>query len=62
MTGITAGAFWVFQNNSGVAVNITLTNGTATYSGNSNSGPINVTVGGGLTLAYSGTGTSYIVF
>jgi hypothetical protein len=62
MTGITEGAFWVFQNSTASALNVTLTSGTATYSGNSNSGPISIPSGSAITLVYSGTGTGYIVF
>jgi hypothetical protein len=62
MTGITAGAFWLFQNNSGNGISITLTNGTATYNGTSNSGPIPMMTSAGITLVYSGSSTSYIVF
>jgi len=62
MSGITAGAFWLFQNNSTTWLNITLTNGTATYSGNSNSGPIPISSGAAITLVYSGSSSNYIVF
>jgi hypothetical protein len=62
MSGITEGAFWVFQNNSGNGISITLTNGTATYNGTSNSGPIPMMTSAGITLVYSGSSTSYIVF
>jgi hypothetical protein len=62
MSGITAGAFWMFQNSTASALNVTLTSGTATYSGNSNSGPISIPSGSAITLVYSGTGTGYIVF
>jgi hypothetical protein len=62
MSGITAGAFWIFENNSGGGIFVTLTNGSATYSGNVNSGPIVLPTGSGLTLVYSGSGTDYIVF
>ena len=62
MSGITGGAFWLFQNNSTTWLNITLTNGTATYSGNSNSGPIPISSGAAITLVYSGSSSNYIVF
>jgi hypothetical protein len=62
MSGITAGAFWLFQNTTASGILITLTNGTATYNGQSNSGPITMPAGSGFTLAYSGNATSYIVF
>jgi len=62
MSGIAAGAFWMFQNNSTSGILVTLTNGTATYNGVSNSGPITMPIGAGITLAYSGSATSYIVF
>jgi hypothetical protein len=62
MSGITAGAFWVFQNNSSAGLTITLTNGTATYNGSASATSITLPVGNGFTLAYSGSGTGYIVF
>ena len=62
MSGITAGAFWMFQNSSGAALTIALTNGTATYNGNASATSITVTAGSGFTLAYTGTSTTYIVF
>ena len=62
MSGITAGAFWLFQNNSSSILNITLTYGTATYNGNTGTGNISILVGAGITLVYSGVGTAYIVF
>jgi len=62
MTGISAGAFWLFQNSSGAALTITLTNGTATSAGSSGLSSLTIPGGTGITLAYSGTGTAYIVF
>jgi hypothetical protein len=62
MSGITAGAFWMFQNNSGGALTITLTNGTATYNGNASATSITLPIGSGFTLAYTGSTTTYIVF
>ena len=62
MTGITAGAFWMFHNNSGAALTIALTNGTATYNGNASATSITLTAGSGFTLAYTGSTTTYIVF
>ena len=62
MSGITAGAFWLFQNTSGNGISITLTNGTARYNGTSNSGPIPMMTSAGISLVYSGSNTSYIVF
>ena len=62
MSGITSGAFWVFQNNSGVGLNVTLSNGTAVYNGNSSAASVNIPIGAGLTLVYTGAGTAYIVF
>jgi hypothetical protein len=61
-TQITSGAFWLFQNSTASALNVTLTAGTATYSGNSNSGPISIPSGSAITLVYSGTAQGYIVF
>lgn len=62
MTGITAGAFWLFQNNSSTALTIALTNGTVTNAGSSGVSSLTITRGGGITLVYSGTTTTYIVF
>ena len=62
MTGITSGAFWVFQNNSDYALSITLTNGTVVHNGSTSATTITIPVGSGLTLVYSGAGTSYIAF
>jgi hypothetical protein len=62
MSGITAGAFWMFQNNSGAGLNITLSNGTAVYNGNAAASLIVLPSGSAITLVYSGTGTGYIVF
>ena len=62
MSGTSAGAFWLLQNSSSGILNIALTNGTATYNGSTSTGSISILVGAGLTLAYSGVGTAYIVF
>lgn len=62
MSGITAGAFWMFHNTSGFVAVVTLTNGTAVSKGASAATSLNVPNGTGFTLAYSGTGSSYIVF
>lgn len=62
MTGITSGAFWTFQNNSDLALPITLTNGTAVYNGSSSATSILIPSGTGLTLVYTGSGQNYIVF
>jgi hypothetical protein len=62
MSGITAGAFWMFQNNSGFLAAITLTNGTAVFKGASATASLNIPNGSGITLVYSGTGSGYIVF
>lgn len=62
MTGITAGAFWVFQNDTGLAVYLSLTNGTAVYAGAAAASTLTVPSNSGFTLVYSGTGQGYIVF
>ena len=62
MSGITEGAFWVFNNNSAAGLNITLSNGTAVYNGNGSASLIILPSGSAITLVYSGTGTGYIVF
>ena len=62
MSGITSGAFWVFQNDSSAGLNVLLTNGDATYKGSGTATTVNIPIGAGLTLVYSGSGTAYIVF
>jgi hypothetical protein len=63
MSGITAGAFWVFQNNSGAGLTIALTNGTASYNGNGAATSIGMPIGSGFTLVYfSASSPNYIVF
>jgi hypothetical protein len=63
MSGITAGAFWLFQNDSGAGLTITLTNGTATYNGDTAATSITMPIGSGFTLAYfSASSPNYIVF
>jgi hypothetical protein len=62
MSGITEGAFWLFQNTTASAVTVTLTNGTASYAGNASAGSLTLPAGSGFTLAYTGTSTTYIVF
>jgi hypothetical protein len=56
-----AGAFWVFQNNTDGVLTITLTNGTASYRGNSSTTTVYIGTYSGFALVYSGSGTSYIV-
>jgi hypothetical protein len=55
------GAFWVFQNNTADVLTITLTNGTASYRGNSSTTTVYIGTYSGFALVYSGIGTSYIV-
>lgn len=66
-TQITSGAFWMFQNNSTTALTIALNltaggSATATYNGNASATSVSIPVGGGFTLAYTGSSTAYIVF
>lgn len=60
--GLSSGAFWVFRNTSGFTAVVTLTNGTAVFRGATAATSLNIPNGTGITLAYSGTGVSYIVF
>jgi len=62
MAGITAGAFWVFQNDTSLALYISLTNGTALYMGAPAASLLTVPSNSGLTLVYTGTAQGYIVF
>ena len=62
MSGITVGAFWVFQNDSSAVLTVTLTNGTASSAGSTGLTSLTIVGGTGITLVYSGTGTAYIVF
>ena len=61
MSGITAGAFWMFNNTCTSGLYITLTNGTATYNGNSSASVIIIPGRSSRTLVYDGT-ANYIVF
>lgn len=62
MAGITAGAFWVFQNDTGRALYLSLTNGTAVYMGAPAASILTVPSASGFTLVYTGAGQGYIVF
>ena len=55
------GAYWVFTNYNSLVLQINLTNATAVYKGNATATAIYLGAGGSIALAYSGTGTSYIV-
>ena len=59
MAASNAGAYWVFTNYTSLQVQINLSNATAVYRGNN--AATAVYVGSAIALAYSGTGTSYIV-
>jgi len=66
-TQITSGAFWMFENNSNNGLNIVLNlsaggTATATYNGSTSATSINVPIGTGFALVYTGTASSYIVF
>jgi hypothetical protein len=54
-----AGAYWVFTSTSGYPLQMNLVNGTAVYRGTA--AATTFYVGSSMALAYSGTGTSYIV-
>ena len=62
MSGITAGAFWLFRNNCGSMIALTLINGTAVYNGAAAASLLYIGNGSVCTLVYTGSGTSYIVF
>jgi hypothetical protein len=62
MSGITTGAFWVFNNTGVSGLYVTLTNGTATYMGSSNASVIIIPGGSSVALVYDASATNYIVF
>lgn len=59
--GLSAGAFWVFRNNTSTMLTLSLANGNAVYSGSVTAGSVYVASGNALTLVYS-TGSNYITF
>lgn len=61
-TGLSAGSFWIFRNNTGSSLTLSLTNGTAVYGGLSAASSVVIASGNSLSLVYSGGGTSYIAF
>jgi hypothetical protein len=61
-SGVSAGAFWVFRNNTSNMITATLSNCSASYNGNSIAGTVYIGSGNSLTLVYSGFSTSFIVF
>jgi len=61
MSGITSGAFWSFQNTTGVQLTLTLSNADAVYKGDPLATSVVVPASSGFTMAYSGSNTSYIV-
>jgi hypothetical protein len=62
MTGITAGAFWVFNNRCASALYIRLTNGTSTYNVPTVTSDIIIPANSSVTLVYDGSTVNYIVF
>jgi hypothetical protein len=60
-SGVSAGAFWVFRNNTSSLITATLSNCTATYNGSASAGTVSIGSGNSLTLVYS-SGTSFIAF
>jgi hypothetical protein len=62
MTGITAGAFWVFNNRCASALYIRLTNGTSTYNVPTVTSDIIIPANSSVTLVYDGSTANYIVF
>ena len=62
MTGITEGAFWVFNNRCASALYIRLTNGTSTYNVPTVTTDIIIPANSSVTLVYDGSTTNYIVF
>jgi hypothetical protein len=63
VSGLSLGMFWTFQNNSGYALTITLTGGTAAYNGSTAASSIGIPTGSGITIAYYNlAGINYIIF
>jgi hypothetical protein len=61
MSGITRGAFWLFQNNTSVVMTLALTNATIDYGGEVIATDVTLFPTTGFTMAYSGNETSYII-
>ena len=62
-TGLRAGDFWVFKNNTAAILTLKLTNGTAIYeNGSTGAGRVYIATGNALTLVYSGSNTTYIAY
>lgn len=57
-----AGAFWVFRNNTSNMITATLSNCTTLYNGNATASTVYIGSGNSLTLVYSGSGVSFIAF
>ena len=60
-SGLTAGAFWVFRNNTSNMITATLSNCTAVYNGSASAGTVYIGSGNSLTLVSTGN-TSFIAF
>lgn len=61
-SGLVAGNFWVFKNNTASLLTLTLTGGTAVYAGSTSAATMYIASGNALTLVYSGSGTTYIAY
>ena len=59
MSAADVGAYWVLTNYTSLQVQVNLSNATAVYKGSN--AATTIYLGSSLALAYSGTGTSYIV-
>jgi hypothetical protein len=57
-----AGAFWVFRNNTSNTITATLSNCTTLYNGNASASTVYIGSGNSLTLVHSGFATSFIAF
>jgi len=57
-----AGAFWVFRNNTSNTITAVLSNCTTLYNGNAAASTVYIGSGNSLTLVYSGSLTSFIAF
>ena len=62
MTGITSGAFWVFQNNTDTTLSIALTNATVIHDGDPVAAAISLDSGDKIMFVYTGTTTTYISY
>jgi hypothetical protein len=60
--GLVSGDFWVFKNNTASYLTLALSNGTAIYAGSNEATTVSISTGNMLTLAYSGSNTTYVAY